>query len=71
MTQLLVPIQQYYSTSVIRKSPYYYGQLLRSPQVHYREVPLYLHGRSYKKIDSTVNNLVDANSVRFLGFYSL
>ncbi len=41
-TQLLVPIQRllYYSTSIIRK-PLYYGQFLRSRQVHYREVSLY------------------------------
>ncbi len=43
-TQLLVPIQHilYYSTSVIR-TPLYYGQFLRSPQVHYREIPLYMY----------------------------
>ena len=39
----MVPIQclLYYSTSVIR-TPSYYGQLLRSPQVQYREVSLYI-----------------------------
>ena len=42
-TQLLVTIQclLYYSTSVIRTSPCYV-QLLRSLQVHYREVSLYM-----------------------------